>query len=100
MFKSLAVLSLVFISPVYGEDLPDPTRPLEYSESRVEQQQLMLHSILISNGRKIAVINGIQVKEQEWFGDKQVIRISENSVVLKSQNSVVELSLFGKSVRQ
>jgi len=102
VFKQIVITSLTMFpfANVVAETLPDPTRPLEYSGAVQEQTVLQLNSILISGERKIAVINGTQLTENQWLGDKRVIRIQANQVTLEHQGQTIVLSLYGKSIRQ
>lgn len=81
-------------------ELPDPTRPLEYSGAVQVEKSLQLDSILFGVNRKIAVINGEQRLESQWIGDKQIIAIGRKSVTLKHGDQTIVLSLHGKNIRQ
>lgn len=104
MFKPAALLTLGLMLFDFGawaeEVLPDPTRPLEYSGSVKVPTSLKLNSILISQDRKVAVINGVQLVENQWYGDKRVVRIQSNAVILDHQGSTIVLSLHHQKVRQ
>ena len=102
MFKRIVTVSCLLgaILNVDAENLPDPTRPLEYTGPVRQQEALQLNSILISGERKVAVINGVQLSENQWLGDKRVIRIQSNQVTLVHQGQTIILSLYGKGIRQ
>jgi len=95
------LLASVLVAPKLGaETLADPTRPLEYQMPPERKAALQLNSILISQGRRIAIINGVQLSEQQWFDNKQVLQITSSQVTLVSQGRKIVLSLHGKTVRQ
>lgn len=84
--------------------LRDPTRPLgHYSVSKTATQKLQLNSILISSERKLAIINGQQLRENDVIKDSagiRVKRIQANEVVLQQGEKTWRLSLNAMSVRQ
>lgn len=103
MYKSVLLIALLLSHGVVvlaDETLPDPTRPLEYSETKTVAAQLKLNSVLISGERKVAVINGQQLQENQWLGDKRVVHIRSNSVTLEDQGQLIVLSLYSKAIRQ
>lgn len=104
MFKKLLILvsaSIIFSASCVADDaLPDPTRPLEYTVGATQNKSLQLNSILISQNRKIAVINGVQLSENQWLDDKRVVSIRDNSVTLDYQGQKIVLSLHNKKIRR
>jgi hypothetical protein len=48
----------------------------------------------------VAVINGVQLLENQWYGDKKVVRIQSDSVILEHQGGTIRLSLHEQKVRQ
>ncbi len=100
-FVILFVVPTLSVQKLSAEaELPDPTRPLEYSGAVQAQKALHLDSILIGSKRKIAVINGEQFAESQWVGDKKIVAISRRSVTLRQGDQKIVLSLHGKSIRQ
>lgn len=108
MYKNIAqvVVCLIALDWVCCErtfaveaNLPDPTRPLEYREASTPAASLQLDSILISDVRKIAVINGVALTEQDWLGDKQVIKIESHQVTLMQAGKTIVLPLHRSSIR-
>ncbi len=92
MFNPIArlLLGLSFLLPqalMAANDLRDPTRPLSYAQSKtVTESALVLHSVLISDSRKVAVINGQRLQEGEAIKHSEgvhVLRIFPHSVELK-----------------
>lgn len=84
MVRFIGVFGLMLVSVLgsAGTELRDPTRPLGYGPSAVEKQVLRLDSVLISATRKVAVINGRTVAENEWISGAQVKRIQPGKVVV------------------
>ncbi len=95
LFISLLILSCGAHSVFAETDLRDPTRPITYSivEGEEINRGMKLHSVLISSQRKVAVINGKTVKENEWVGDAKIIRISPGLVVIEHQGERQQLTL-------
>jgi MSHA biogenesis protein MshK len=92
---SLALL--VWMPLVQAQALPDPTRPANQSDwnsGMTATSGPVLQSVLISPQRKIAIISGQAVSVGEKFGGATLIRISEGSVVLRSDNKLQTLKLF------
>lgn len=83
-----------------AENLSDPTRPpasiglVEQGGAATEATGPVLQSVLISSGRRVAVISGQNVKLGEKFGDARVVRITESEVVLKTGKDTQTLKLF------
>ena len=81
--------------------LRDPTKPLGYSPTQVKSKQtLQLSSVLISSERKVAVINGQRVKEQEsikGFDGVMVKKILPHAVIVKKNGKTWRLSLQTQS---
>jgi len=92
VFKQLSQLGLLlligFTTFVRAEPaLQDPTKPLSYSAAKeAAEMKLVLNSVLMSPQRKIAVINGQGLVEQDTIkGSGGVIleRILPHEVVLE-----------------
>ncbi|BFM16975.1 hypothetical protein R50073_31580 [Maricurvus nonylphenolicus] len=58
----------------------DPTKPLRFKAETEGLASLSLHSVLISEDRKFAVINGKQVKEQDVINGARVVKIQPGRV--------------------
>lgn len=99
---SLLVLSLNAWPEIAA--LRDPTRPLgHFSSATVATQKFQLHSILISSERKLAIINGQQLRENDIVKDSagvRVNRIETNNVTLQQGDKVWRLSLNATSIRK
>lgn len=94
-------LCLFMIASVAAE--VDPTRPLsgnyQLSSNSQHKGELRLQSIVTSAEQRKAVISGQSVKVGDTIGKYQVKQIVKNKVVLFSSERVIELELFGSSVK-
>lgn len=110
MTKTLAkslVLCLLFsvFCPLMAEDLPDPTRPPASIFAPVggtsvthampaENHARGLHTIIISETRRAAIIDGQTVELGEEHGGARLIEVNEGGVVLERGQSRQVLPLF------
>lgn len=76
-----------------AESLPDPTRPppgigadAAKGAVAVELAPVLTSVIIPAKGVPLAVIGGKTVRPGERIGDQQVVRITENGVVLAGAN--------------
>ena len=94
----MAIAALVAMAGAQAQALTDPTRPPSApSGSPAAQEEAagtQLQSILLSSGRKVAVINGTMVPLGGMVGEAKLVRISETEVVLKKGNETEVLKLF------
>lgn len=84
------------------ETLRDPTRPLDYRAGE-QGVSLELNSILVGGDRRLAVINGQQLRENQVIansGGVRVRRIESRRVVLEQDGSTWNLTLAGEPVRR
>lgn len=90
--------------PAQEEPLRDPTRPLDHRPAAGSAgQEWELHSILIGAQRKLAVINGQQLRENEEIPGSGgvVLRLIEpGSVVLQQDARRWRLHLNSETVRR
>mgnify|MGYP000179797978 CR=1 FL=1 len=94
------LLSFVFVvAPVAVHALDDPTRPSSFRAAK-KAETLKLESILHSEVRKVAVINGQVLAEGESIGSKKVVHIGKESVRLANGNQELTLTLKRSSIRQ
>ncbi len=91
------MLASAFI-PVRAADLPDPTRPPSSIFAPVagaaEDLSLGLHSIIISDIRRAAIIDGKTVELGGEHGGARLVEVNEGGVVLQRAQSRQVLSLF------
>ncbi|HEX2566490.1 MAG TPA: MSHA biogenesis protein MshK [Burkholderiales bacterium] len=83
-----------------GQSLADPTRPPNVSgapgaQGDAEAPSTILQSVLISPGRKLAVINGAVVPLGGKVGEATLTSISESQVVLKFADRIEVVKLLG-----
>jgi MSHA biogenesis protein MshK len=96
MAKRLMIaLGLAAASSAFAQGLSDPTRPPSDSASvqNPPDQASRLQSVLISPGRKLAVIDGLTVTVGERVGDARVVAISPAQVVLQRGGAYQTLKL-------
>lgn len=97
-FLSFAFCLLPFSPAAAAEALRDPTRPPAVLYAPDDGAGIatgpVLQSVLISPGRRTAVISGRSVKVGDRFDDNRVIRINETEVVLKTGSGLQTLKLF------
>lgn len=89
----------VFSGFANAQDVRDPTAPLGYvgGASATKDNQWILNAVLVSPGRKLAVINGNTLREGQLLpgsNDTKVQRILAQTVVLQQggQTWVLKLS--------
>ena len=83
--------------PAAEQGLTDPTRPADARDSAVAAgapQGPVLQSVLISPGRRIAVIDGQTVPLGGRFGAATLVAVTETEVVLKEGNARRHLRLL------
>jgi len=94
-------VALTFAGFAFADNLPDPTLP-PASIGRTPEgpppapgaAAPVLQSVLISPTRRVAIINGQTVKQGDKIGDARVVRITEGTVVLRSDKEMQTLKLF------
>jgi MSHA biogenesis protein MshK len=99
---SVFCLLISVLSPLHAEDLPDPTRPpasifapaAGAGREATENQSSGLHTIIISETRRAAIIDGQTVELGGEHGDAKLIEVNEGGVVLQRAQSRQVLTLF------
>lgn len=88
-------------------DPVDPTRPLGYGrivsvQASKEQVTIVLNSILMANDRKIAIINGQQLREGDIIKGvgAQIKKIEADAVTLQQGGKVWRLPLNTTIIRK
>ena len=98
--NTLLFLSLsLFLVPI-SIALTDPTTPLDFERKKSESTYI-LQTILIGEKRKLAVINGQRLQEQEIIissGGVKVISISHHRVELEKNGNRWTLNLRKKNL--
>jgi MSHA biogenesis protein MshK len=96
---ALAAALWLLAPVVQAQGLGDPTRPpgagaaWQGSEEAAPAGK-QLQSVLLSGGRKVAVISGTVVPLGGMLGEARVVKISETEVVLKTGEETETLKLF------
>lgn len=97
MAQRLIALGLLAATAAAAQGLSDPTRPPSASApsaARSEAPPARLQSVLISPGRKLAVIDGQTVALGGRLGEAIVVAIAPTQVVLQTGASYQTLRLF------
>ena len=94
-----AIAVLAMIAPARAQGLVDPTRPPNAPTDSPQQDAgpaagSALQSVLISPGRRLAIINGTTVAVGGMVGDAKVVKITETEVVLDRGGETEVLKLF------
>ena len=90
-------LLLVFQAQVCAESLPDPTRPYNVVEPVITDANPVLQSVLISDSRQVAIINGKRVAVGDRYADSQLIHLEDGEAILQGKHGSQKLSLFPAS---
>ncbi len=87
-----------------AQSLSDPTRPPGAGARQGVQEEApagrQLQSVLMSGGRKLAIIDGTMVPLGGMFGEARVVKISETEVVLKTGEETETLKLYPSAEKQ
>ncbi|ASP47414.1 hypothetical protein B5D82_06375 [Cognaticolwellia beringensis] len=97
MYKIIFVLSVLFMSQCAKGQQVDPTRPfgaVASANSSEKRAALVLQSIIQSNNKKKAIINGQVLNVGDKYKGFDLIAINANGVVLDSPQGRMELLLF------
>lgn len=102
-FHTLFLLAVFCAPPACAEELSDPTRPPDSlvapavapARGAAAYQPAGLQSIIISNTRRAAIIDGETVELGGKYGDAKLIEVNEGHVVLRGvQGRRVVMTLF------
>ena len=82
------------------DNLVDPTRPLgDLSTSHIAPSDLVVTSVMITEKRRVAVINGEQVSEGQEIGGAKVVGIQPGKVILLRAGRSEELKVHQHAVK-
>ena len=101
MVRYAAVLMFALLLTGNATALNDPTRPTDpalYFGSG-NSGGWTLQSILFSDNRRIAIINGRRVQEGDNIGSARVARIQGSQVVLETRGRTLKLHLRPDTVK-
>jgi len=97
VFKiNLLLVLIIFIQPVLAQNY-DPTRPLSTSKQAsgvVAKKGLVLESIIQGKKNKSAIISGKLMKIGDYIGNHKLVSVSRSSVILRSEEERLKLSVF------
>jgi MSHA biogenesis protein MshK len=86
-----------------GAELPDPTRPPGVVPAgpapTAEPGGMVLRSLLVAPERRLAVIDGTQVREGDRVGGARVLEISLEGVELERAGERLHLRLTAPALR-
>lgn len=95
---TILVLVLGVVASAHAQGLSDPTRPPNAPAAGPGEDAApvgtQLQSVLISQGRRLAIINGNTVALGDTVGEAKVVKITETEVVLQKGNETEVLKLY------
>lgn len=97
--KSLLVMGLLVVTAPVVQALQDPTQPSQY-RAVAKRIDLNLESILFSETRRVAVINGKALQEGENLGGAKIVSIGKDTVRVQRQGKTIYLKLKQPIIRQ
>ncbi|WP_019528140.1 hypothetical protein [Dasania marina] len=96
-----AILLLVAVWALSAQALAsDPTKPPGFGAERAAKIQYYLNSVLISDTRKVAIINGKALSAGESINGATVLSISHKLVRLDKNGRVIELKPKRVAIRR
>lgn len=105
-FLVLIILTAVFSLDLYGEPLPDPTRPADFTgqsaiKTEIPREFLNWHvrAIRLSASGKNAIVNGRLVRVGDKIDSAKIVAITSNTVVLSHDRKRVTLKLLPEDVK-
>ena len=104
-YRSLCLAAVATLASFGAWALQDPTRPIDprhYFGARAvgEKPAWTLQSVLSSPDRRVAVINGVSVREGDRIGAAQVVSIRSEAVVLRTDHRTVTLRLWPEGIKK
>ncbi len=104
-------ISILFSFPVvmaYADsNLPDPTRPADYSVSYSVEQispkkraEFKLNAIRVSDIDRSAIVNGRLVRVGDDIGTAKVREINSQDVVLDYDRKLITIPLYAKAINK
>jgi MSHA biogenesis protein MshK len=104
LMRSLTFLVLLAALPAVAQGLADPTRPpsgatLSTSAPAAAAAGPRLQSVLISPGRKLAIIDGETIALGGNVGDATLVQVTETGVTLRRGAELTRLELYPDVMR-
>ena len=100
MYKYLIVLFIVLLFGHVAAAMTDPTRPSGYVAAKASSGKLVLESVLVSEQRTVAVINGKPLSVGEKIESAKVLTIAKDQVRLQRAGKIIVLKTKQATVRQ
>ena len=118
MAKVTSVLFMLLLFCLVGEgfaatvgQLVDPMRPVHYQNQvnkksavkkqvQVKTREWYLTTVLISQGRSVAVINGKPLQVGEQLEDYELVQIRSDQVILKNKQEKLVLRRAGTGLKK
>lgn len=98
-FKKLCFM-LVCVSALSVQALNDPTKPTYYSARAEKKASFRVTSVLWSDERRVAIINGKAVSEGDEISGAKVVKIEKHQVRINQNGVLVNVKLRRPSVKQ
>ncbi len=103
----LVMTSVIMLAKGYGNTLPDPTRPADYSTDTVAEEEQPqeptdwhLTAIRTSAEGRLAIVNGTLVRIGDEVGSATVLEITSKSVVLDYNQKRLEINLLPQDIKK
>jgi MSHA biogenesis protein MshK len=97
--NALLLLAVAIAAPAHAQALSDPTRPPSYSEAGRDAEPRasmgpVLQSVIVSGGRKLALIDGRTYTVGDKVGEAKLVAISGSEVTLREPggNKILRLT--------
>jgi MSHA biogenesis protein MshK len=95
--RAVILAALLLALPADGLEIVDPTRPQD--GARDGERPLLLQSVLVSETRRVAVINGRTLQVGDRVDGARVTRIEPGSVWLQRDGDITRLDLVAATIR-
>ena len=104
--NSIGILVLMVAVMAHADaGLPDPTRPADYSRTRVIKQdspkqraEFSVNAIRISDLDRSAIVNGSMVRVGDEIGAATVKEINAAAVVLDYERKLIIIPLYSQNI--